>query len=51
MYSNFKSLSTKFESKSSLLLNIFDERIKDNASKILLNQLRESSNLCEGKFK
>lgn len=45
MYSNFKNLSGKFEKKSSLLLNIFDERIKDNASKILLNQLKESSNL------
>ncbi|XP_060868106.1 uncharacterized protein LOC132943234 isoform X2 [Metopolophium dirhodum] len=47
MYSNFKNLSAKFERKSSLLLKIFDERIKDNASKILLNQLKESPDLCE----
>jgi len=50
MYSNFKNLSAQFERKSSLLLNIFDERIKDNASKILLNQLKESPDLCESKF-
>ncbi|CAI6373153.1 unnamed protein product [Macrosiphum euphorbiae] len=47
IYPNFKNLSAKFEIKSSLLLNIFDERIKDNASKILLNQLKESSYSCE----
>ncbi|KAL5239943.1 hypothetical protein ACI65C_007353 [Semiaphis heraclei] len=47
IYSNFKNLSAKFETKSSLILKIFDERIKDSASKILLNQLKESSNLCE----
>ncbi|KAL4127298.1 hypothetical protein QTP88_011474 [Uroleucon formosanum] len=32
MYSNCKNLSAKFERKSSLLLKIFDERIKDNAN-------------------
>ncbi|KAL5237576.1 hypothetical protein ACI65C_004986 [Semiaphis heraclei] len=47
MYSKFKNLSIKFGVKSSTLLNIFDDRIKDSGSKTLLQQLKESNNLCD----
>ncbi|KAF0706912.1 Uncharacterized protein FWK35_00032358, partial [Aphis craccivora] len=51
MYSKFKNLSVKFGDKSSTLLNIFDNRVKDSGSKTLLQQLKESNNLCDnGKF-
>jgi len=50
MYSKFKNLSVKFGDKSSTLLNIFDDRIKDSGSKTLLQQLKESNNLCDSKF-
>lgn len=50
MDSNFKNSSAKFGNKSSLRLEILTERIKDNANKILLHQLKELSNLCEDKF-
>ncbi|KAE9530926.1 hypothetical protein AGLY_011388 [Aphis glycines] len=51
MYSKFKNLSVKFGDKLSTLLQIFDDRVKDSGSKTLLQQLKESNNLCvNGKF-
>jgi len=50
MYSKFKNLSVKFGDKSSTILNIFDDRVKDSGSKTLLQQLKESNNLCDSKF-
>lgn len=46
MYSNFK-----FEKKTSSLMKIFDERIKDTGSKLMMRQLKESPNVSESKFK